>query len=46
MKAEDPDIGENGLVTYSIVDGAGIELFEITTDYETQDGVVKLKKVG
>lgn len=35
VKAEDPDIGENGLVTYSIVDGAGIELFEITTDYET-----------
>lgn len=44
MKAEDPDIGENGLVTYNIVDGDGIELFEITTDYETQDGVVKLKK--
>lgn len=35
VKAEDPDIGENGLVTYNIIDGAGIELFEITTDYET-----------
>jgi cadherin 11 type 2 (OB-cadherin) len=32
VKAEDPDIGENGLVTYNIVDGDGIELFEITTD--------------
>jgi hypothetical protein len=45
VKAKDPDIGENGLVTYNIVDGDGMELFEITTDYETQEGVVKLKKV-
>lgn len=45
VKAKDPDIGENGLVTYNIVDGDGAELFEITTDYETQEGVVKLKKV-
>ncbi|XP_064239222.1 cadherin-11 isoform X2 [Aotus nancymaae] len=44
VKAKDPDIGENGLVTYSIVDGDGMELFEITTDYETQEGVIKLKK--
>ncbi|XP_043293003.1 cadherin-11 isoform X2 [Cervus elaphus] len=44
VKAKDPDIGENGLVTYNIVDGDGMELFEITTDYETQEGVVKLKK--
>ena len=35
VKAEDPDIGENGLVTYNIVDGDGIELFEITTDWNT-----------
>lgn len=46
VKAKDPDIGENGLVTYNIIDGDGIEMFEITTDYETQDGVVKLKKVS
>lgn len=46
VKAKDPDIGENGLVTYSIVDGDGMELFEISTDYETQEGVVKLKKVS
>lgn len=46
VKAKDPDIGENGLVTYNIVDGDGMELFEITTDYETQEGVVKLKKVS
>jgi len=46
VKAKDPDIGENGLVTYNIVDGDGMDLFEITTDYETQEGVVKLKKVS
>ncbi|XP_003223021.2 cadherin-11 [Anolis carolinensis] len=44
VKAKDPDIGENGLVTYNIIDGDGVEMFEITTDYETQEGVVKLKK--
>ncbi|NXN45523.1 CAD11 protein, partial [Rhinoptilus africanus] len=45
VKAKDPDIGENGLVAYSIVDGDGMDMFEITTDYETQEGVVKLKKL-
>ncbi|KAL8194804.1 UNVERIFIED_CONTAM: Cadherin-11 [Gekko kuhli] len=44
VKAKDPDIGENGLVAYNIIDGDGMEIFEITTDYETQEGVVKLKK--
>ncbi|XP_066493770.1 cadherin-11 [Tiliqua scincoides] len=44
VKAKDPDIGENGLVTYNIIDGDGIGKFEITTDYETQEGVVKLKE--
>ncbi|KAJ7416278.1 cadherin-11-like protein [Pitangus sulphuratus] len=44
VKAKDPDIGENGLVAYSIIDGDGMDMFEITTDYETQEGVIKLKK--
>ncbi|XP_038627827.1 cadherin-11 isoform X1 [Tachyglossus aculeatus] len=44
LKAKDPDIGENGLITYNIIDGDGVDMFEITTDYETQEGVVKLKK--
>lgn len=46
VKAKDPDIGENGLVTYNIIDGDGMGKFEITTDYETQEGVVKLKEVS
>ncbi|NXY67025.1 CAD11 protein, partial [Glareola pratincola] len=45
VKAKDLDIGENGLVAYSIIDGDGMDMFEITTDYETQEGVVKLKKL-
>uniref|UniRef100_A0A8C5PCS3 Cadherin 11 n=1 Tax=Leptobrachium leishanense TaxID=445787 RepID=A0A8C5PCS3_9ANUR len=45
LKAKDPDIGENGLIKYHILDGDGAEMFEITTDYQTQEGVVKLKKV-
>lgn len=46
VKVKDLDIGENGLVIYNIVDGDGMELFEIITDYEIQEGVVKLKKVS
>ncbi|XP_069073207.1 cadherin-11 [Pleurodeles waltl] len=45
LKARDLDIGENGLISYRVIDGDGAEMFEITTDYETQEGVVKLKKI-
>uniref|UniRef100_A0A6I8RK16 Cadherin 11 n=1 Tax=Xenopus tropicalis TaxID=8364 RepID=A0A6I8RK16_XENTR len=45
IKAKDPDIGENGLIKYRILEGDGAEMFEITADYQTQEGVVKLKKV-
>ncbi|KAG8437617.1 hypothetical protein GDO86_008362 [Hymenochirus boettgeri] len=45
IRAKDPDIGENGLVKYKILEGDGAEMFEITADYQTQEGVVKLKKV-
>ncbi|XP_053555546.1 cadherin-11 [Bombina bombina] len=45
IKAKDLDIGENGLIKYRILEGDGAEIFEITTDYHTQEGVVKLKKV-
>ncbi|OCT84433.1 cadherin-11 [Xenopus laevis] len=45
IKAKDPDFGENGLIKYRILEGDGAEMFEITADYQTQEGVVKLKKV-
>ncbi|XP_067905175.1 cadherin-11 isoform X1 [Heterodontus francisci] len=46
IKAKDPDIGENGMVSYRIIDGDGRDFFEITTDSQTQEGVIKLKKQG
>ncbi|XP_056382079.1 cadherin-11 [Hyla sarda] len=44
LRAKDPDLGENGEIKYRILDGDGAEVFEITTDYHTQEGVIKLKK--
>ncbi|XP_036390881.1 cadherin-11-like isoform X1 [Megalops cyprinoides] len=44
LKAKDPDLGENGLVTYRLIEGDGMGVFEITTDTETHEGVIKLKK--
>ncbi|KAM9301606.1 cadherin-11 [Gastrophryne carolinensis] len=44
LKAKDPDLEENGAIKYRILDGDGADVFEITTDYQTQEGVVKLKK--
>lgn len=46
LKAKDPDLGENGLVTYRLIDGDGMNVFEIVTDSVTRDCVIKLKKVG
>lgn len=45
LKADDPDQGDNGLVNYRIVDGDGMGVFELSTDSETREAVVKLKKV-
>ncbi|XP_051986204.1 cadherin-11-like [Xyrauchen texanus] len=44
LKARDPDLAENGLVDYRILDGDGVNFFEITKDSETQEAVIKLKK--
>ncbi|XP_051562720.1 cadherin-11-like isoform X2 [Myxocyprinus asiaticus] len=44
LKARDPDLAENGLVDYRILDGDGVNFFEITKDSETQEAVFKLKK--
>uniref|UniRef100_A0A673HAN8 Cadherin-11-like n=1 Tax=Sinocyclocheilus rhinocerous TaxID=307959 RepID=A0A673HAN8_9TELE len=38
------DLAENGLVDYRILEGDGMNLFEITKDSETQEAVIKLKK--
>ncbi|XP_020333617.2 cadherin-11 [Oncorhynchus kisutch] len=44
LKAKDPDLGENGLVSYRFIEGDGMTVFEITTDTDTREGVIKLRK--
>ncbi|GCB67570.1 cadherin-8 [Scyliorhinus torazame] len=44
VKANDRDVGQNARSLYEIIDGDGMGMFEITTDTQTQEGVVTLKK--
>ncbi|NXX87890.1 CAD12 protein, partial [Centropus bengalensis] len=44
IRAVDPDFGKNAEIEYNIVPGDGGNLFDITTDQNTQEGVIKLKK--
>ncbi|XP_012680244.2 cadherin-8 isoform X2 [Clupea harengus] len=44
VKATDKDIGENAKSIYTIVAGNEKGVFEITTDSQTQEGVIVLKK--
>ncbi|MFT7810469.1 cadherin-11-like [Arapaima gigas] len=44
LKARDPDIGENSLITYRLIEGEGMGIFEIITDLERQEGILRLKK--
>uniref|UniRef100_A0A4W6FYJ1 Cadherin 8 n=1 Tax=Lates calcarifer TaxID=8187 RepID=A0A4W6FYJ1_LATCA len=44
VKANDRDIGENAKSTYSIIEGDDQGVFEIITDSQTQEGMLRLKK--
>ncbi|XP_051024493.1 cadherin-8 isoform X2 [Acomys russatus] len=44
VKANDQDTGENAQSSYDIIDGDGTALFEITSDSQAQDGVIRLRK--
>uniref|UniRef100_A0A672Z0R4 Cadherin 7 n=1 Tax=Sphaeramia orbicularis TaxID=375764 RepID=A0A672Z0R4_9TELE len=44
IKAADADIGSNAEMDYRIMDGDGPGMFNITTDEDTQDGVIILLK--
>ncbi|KAH0617995.1 hypothetical protein JD844_016878, partial [Phrynosoma platyrhinos] len=44
IRAVDPDSGRNAEIEYTIVPGDGGNLFDIGTDENTQEGVIKLKK--
>ncbi|XP_069075615.1 cadherin-12 [Pleurodeles waltl] len=44
IRAVDPDFGRNAEIEYTIVPGDGGNLFDITTDESTQEGIIILKK--
>uniref|UniRef100_A0A672QLS8 Cadherin 8 n=1 Tax=Sinocyclocheilus grahami TaxID=75366 RepID=A0A672QLS8_SINGR len=44
VKANDRDIGENAKSTYSIIGGDERDIFEIVTDAQSQEGILRLKK--
>ncbi|XP_071373975.1 cadherin-8 [Centroberyx affinis] len=44
VKANDRDIGENAKSTYNIIEGDERGMFEIATDTQTQEGILRLKK--
>ncbi|XP_049987424.1 cadherin-7 isoform X2 [Alexandromys fortis] len=44
IKAIDADIGVNAEMEYKIVDGDGLEIFKITADKETQEGIITIQK--
>lgn len=45
IKAADADIGSNAEMDYRIMDSDMSDVFNITTDEDTQDGVITLLKV-
>lgn len=45
VKANDRDIGENAKSTYNVIEGDEQGMFEIVTDTQTQEGILRLKKV-
>nr|XP_020472796.1 cadherin-8 isoform X1 [Monopterus albus]XP_020472797.1 cadherin-8 isoform X1 [Monopterus albus] len=44
VKANDRDISENAKSTYSIIEGDEQGMFEIITDTQTQEGILRLKR--
>ncbi|XP_041100351.1 cadherin-7-like [Polyodon spathula] len=44
IKAADADVGPNAEMDYRIIDGDGLGMFKVSTDKETQEGVITLQK--
>lgn len=44
LRAHDPDIGENAMMAYTILDEEGAEAFTINTDSQGQDGILTVRK--
>lgn len=45
LKAADADIGSNAEMDYRIIDGEAAAVFNVTTDEDTQEGVIFLQRV-
>ncbi len=45
IKATDRDIGKNAEMYFTIVSGDGMDMFDISTDKDTQEGVITVSKV-
>uniref|UniRef100_A0A674JC42 Cadherin 18 n=1 Tax=Terrapene triunguis TaxID=2587831 RepID=A0A674JC42_9SAUR len=46
IKANDADAGSNADMKYTIINGDGSGVFSISTDKETREGIISLKKVN
>lgn len=46
IKATDEDLGINADIKYSIINSEGANMFSISTDRDTREGIISLKKVG
>ncbi|KAG8455454.1 hypothetical protein GDO86_001583 [Hymenochirus boettgeri] len=44
LRAHDPDIGENAMMSYSILDGDAGDTFSVTADTVGQDGILRVRK--
>ncbi|OCU01271.1 cadherin-24 [Xenopus laevis] len=44
LRAHDPDIGENAVMSYSIVDGDAGDTFSVMSDSIGQDGILRVRK--
>ncbi|MEQ2190011.1 Cadherin-18 [Goodea atripinnis] len=46
IKANDDDLGVNADIRYSIINSEGANMFSISTDRDTKEGIISLKKVS
>uniref|UniRef100_A0A8C1YTH9 Cadherin 6 n=1 Tax=Cyprinus carpio TaxID=7962 RepID=A0A8C1YTH9_CYPCA len=44
IRAVDADVGRNAEMDYTVVGGDGLDVFDISTDKNTQEGILSLKK--
>ncbi|XP_069617832.1 cadherin-24 isoform X1 [Ranitomeya imitator] len=44
LRAHDPDIGENAVMSYSILDGDAGDTFSVMSDPAGQDGILRIEK--